>query len=71
MIDHAIIRYAGKNEQTPLGAIYLEAASPTITNSSIEQSFNYAISADVHSFPTVQGNQLSNNAGNGLLIREG
>lgn len=71
IVDHAIIRYSGKWRNEPYGAIYLEEASPTVTNNTIEQNFGYAISGDVHSFPTVQGNQITANAGNGLLIREG
>jgi hypothetical protein len=71
IVDHAIIRFGGKWRNEPYGAIYLEAASPTITNNIIEQSYGYAISGDAHSFPTVSGNQITNNGGNGLLIREG
>ncbi len=71
MVDYAVIRYAGKWRGEPYGAIYLEAASPVITNNTIEHSFGYAVSGDVHSFPTVSGNQIANNAGNGLLIRAG
>ncbi|MFZ4664576.1 MAG: hypothetical protein ACOYNY_46715 [Caldilineaceae bacterium] len=70
-IEYAIIRYAGEHRGTPLGAIQLEAASPTIANNQIEDNFWFAISGDVHSFPTVNGNALSRNGGNGLEIREG
>jgi parallel beta-helix repeat protein len=71
MIEHAVIRYAGEHRGTPFGAIHLESASPTIANNLIEDSFWFAISGDVHSFPTVNGNALAPNGGNGLEIREG
>lgn len=71
VIDYALIRYAGEHRGSRYGAIHIEAASPTVTNSSISDSFWYAISADVHSFPIVKGNTLANNQGNGLEIRAG
>jgi parallel beta-helix repeat protein len=70
-IEHSVIRYAGKHRGNPFGAIHLEAASPTIANSVIEDSFWFVISADIHSFPVVNGNELLRNGGNGLEIREG
>lgn len=71
VIEHALIRYAGEHRGSRYGAIYLESASPTLTNNSISDSFWYAISADVNSFPRVTGNTLVNNQGNGLEIRPG
>lgn len=71
IIEHAIIRYAGEYRGQRFGAIYLEAASPTILNNTIEDAFWYAISADVNSFPVVAGNQTQNNPGNGLEVRDG
>ena len=71
IIEHAIIRYAGRWRGERFGAIHLVAASPTVINTTIEDSFWYAISGDVHSFPAVSGNELLRNAGNGLEIRGG
>ncbi|MEM7536322.1 MAG: right-handed parallel beta-helix repeat-containing protein [Chloroflexota bacterium] len=71
MIEHTTIRYAGEHQGTSWSTIHLDSASPTIQNNVIEDSFWYAISGDVHSFPTVQGNTLRNNAGNGFQIRQG
>jgi len=71
IIKHAIIRYAGEHNKNRFGAIHLESASPTIANNVITDNFWYAISADVHSFPSVSGNELLRNLGNGLEIRSG
>lgn len=66
IVEHAIFRYAGWD-----GAVYLESASPTIAGSLFEENLHYAVSGDPHSFPTVRGNRLVNNGGNGLQIRGG
>jgi hypothetical protein len=70
-VEHARIRYAGEHRGNRFGAIHLVAASPAILNTTIEDSFWYAISADVHSLPIVRGNELVDNGGNGLEIRGG
>lgn len=63
------VRYAG-NAQYGVGALHLEAASPEIVGNEIGHSAAYAISADVNSFPTIQGNHLADIAlGNGLALR--
>ena len=71
IVKHAIIRYAGEHNKNRFGAIHLESASPTIANNVITDNFWHAISADVHSFPSVSGNELLRNLGNGLEIRSG
>ena len=71
VISDTIIRYAGVHRGTLFGAIHLESASPRIYGNLIEASRGYAISADVFSFPEVQGNQFVGNGGNGLEIRGG
>ncbi len=70
-IEHAVIRYAGQNRNAPFGAVHLEAASPTINNNSFSDNWSFAVSADVNSYPTVSGNELTRNGGNGLEIRSG
>lgn len=70
-IEHAVIRYAGQNRNTPFGAVQLEAASPTINNNRFSDNWSFALSADVNSYPTVSGNELTGNGGNGLEIRTG
>lgn len=70
-IEESVIRYAGDHSGTVYGAIELIAASPTIHNNIIEESFWYAIAGDVNSYPIIQGNQIQKNAGNGFVIREG
>ncbi len=70
-IEHAVIRYAGQNRNTPFGAVHLEAASPTIINNSFSDNWSFAVSADVNAYPTVSGNELTGNGGNGLEIRTG
>jgi len=71
VVEHTEIRYAGEHNKNRFGAIHLESASPTIANNLITDNFWYAISADVHSFPSVSGNQTSKNVGNGLEVRQG
>lgn len=71
IVEYAVIRYAGEHNKNRFGAIHLESASPTIANDVITDNFWYAISADVHSFPSVSGNQVSGNVGNGLEVRGG
>ena len=71
VVEHTEIRYAGEHNKNRFGAIHLESASPTIASNLITDNFWYAISADVHSFPSVSGNQISGNVGNGLEVRQG
>ena len=53
LIDHAVIRYGGGQVccTTYYGAITLLSASPTIQNSTIRDSRNYAYRADSELFP--------------------
>ena len=53
------------------GTVRLDNASPTIRNSTISDGANFAIDANVYSFPVLQGNKLERNDGNGLRIRGG
>ena len=62
VIEHAVIRYAGEYRGDRYGAIHLEAASPTIINSAIEDSFWYAISYDAKSSPQLSENTFKGNA---------
>ena len=71
LIDHALIRYSGGTtccSYVYYGAITLLGASPTIQNSTIRDSANYAYRADLNSFPTLTNNTLINNGINGLAL---
>jgi hypothetical protein len=69
LIDHAVIRYGGGyTYPTHYGAITLLSASPTIQNSTIRDSQNYAYRADLNSFPILTDNTLINNGINGLAL---
>jgi parallel beta-helix repeat protein len=70
-LQYVRIQYAGKHGNNRFGAIHLEAASPTLADSTIADSLAYAISADVASFPVVRTTTLERNGGNGLEIRSG
>jgi hypothetical protein len=64
------IKYAG-NAEHGVGAIHLENTSPEIIGNEITHCAGYAVSADVNSFPTIQGNRLEDVArGNGLGLRK-
>jgi uncharacterized repeat protein (TIGR01451 family) len=52
------------------GAIVLDDASPTIQNTTIEESWTYAIQADLHSFPALTNNTIGDNRFNGLAIKD-
>jgi hypothetical protein len=63
LIDHAVIRYGGRTTGYPYvyyGAITLLSASPTVQNTTIGDSLNYAYRADLNSFPTLTNNTLIN-----------
>lgn len=66
IIDHAIIRYGGGNDQT--ANIKAKNASVNITNSIIEYSKSYGISFDNASGSIVSNTIRNNNAGRGGLI---
>ncbi len=73
LIDHAILRYGGRTDTGPnpwvrYGSITLYSASPTIQNTLIQDSANYAYRADLNSFPTLTNNTLLNNGYNGLVL---
>jgi len=69
LIDHAVIRYSGGNgNYVSYGSIQLFSASPTIQNSTIRDSLNYAYRADLNSFPELVNNTLLNNGINGLAL---
>jgi hypothetical protein len=66
LIDHAIIRYAGRDGY---GAITLVQASPTIQNTTIYKGQNAAIyDPGVKSFPNLTNNTLQENGINGFAI---
>jgi hypothetical protein len=69
LIDHAIIRYGGGC--CYYGGITLLGASPTIQNTTLANNQNYAIRANVSSFPTLTGNTYTNNGVNGLALQGG
>ena len=72
LIDHALFRYAGNYEHYGMhdaGAVHIESASPEVIHSTFENNAWYALSADMRSYPTVSGNVLLNNGGNGLEVR--
>jgi hypothetical protein len=82
VLDQALIRYGGHFDSGNRdyydcfscdfwGAIRLQAASPTVRNTTIEQNLGYTFSADINSYPTLQNNTLTTNGGNGLEIRGG
>jgi hypothetical protein len=62
VVQGTVIRFAG---------IRLEGASPRLLSNQILDCPGYAISADVTSNPTVQGNTLKGNQVNGMEIRAG
>ena len=103
LLDNVVIRYAGATDYNsngsydwPIyyGAIVLQDASPTISNSTLSRNAkwgiycsesiapgttrpsilnnvftanaSYAVSVDTASFPTLSGNTLTNNGGNGM-----
>jgi hypothetical protein len=72
-INFAVIRYGGYNAGQGYvdGAIQLADGSPTIQNTQIIESRYCAIAATLHSFPTLNNNNLSNNDANGLCIYGG
>jgi parallel beta-helix repeat protein len=61
VIDHALIKYAGKYNRDRYGAIHVQSASPTISNSTITDSFFYGIWYDAGSAPTLSGNTFGGN----------
>jgi hypothetical protein len=69
LIDNAIIRYAGGC--CYYGGVTLISASPTIQNTSLTHNQNYAIRANVSSFPTLANNTYTNNGINGLALQGG
>ncbi len=83
IIEFAVVRYGGYfytgsnsvyygcYKCTFRGPAWFLSASPTVRNSTFENNSGYALSADGNSFPTINGNTLINNGGNGLEIRNG
>ena len=71
VIRNTDISYAGGHRGDRYGAIHLDLASPTIADNSFQNNLWYVISGDVGSFPTVSGNTLAANGGNGIEIRGG
>jgi uncharacterized repeat protein (TIGR01451 family) len=71
IIDHAIIRYGGHIGTPNFGAVTVIASSPTIQNSEITESTYCAIRANLTSFPTLDSNNLVDNAANGLCLDGG
>ncbi len=69
LIDHAVIRYGGGCCYH--GGINLLSAPPTIQNTALMSNQNYAIRANVASFPTLTNNIYTNNGVNGLAIEGG
>lgn len=69
VLQGVTIRYAGNTEHGS-GAIHLESASPKLVSNEIAHSAGYAISADVNSFPIIQGNVLLDvERGSGIGLR--
>lgn len=79
LIEDAVIRYGGDYASPDpfcmpwdcwLGSsVRFVGASPTVRDSTIEESTSFALSATIDSFPVVSGNTLTNNDRNGLEMR--
>ncbi|MFZ1629148.1 MAG: right-handed parallel beta-helix repeat-containing protein, partial [Anaerolineae bacterium] len=71
LIAHCRIRYAGDHRGDRYGAVHISESSPRLISNSFTDNRWFAISADVNSFPTLSGNSLERNGGNGLEMRAG
>jgi hypothetical protein len=72
IIDHAVLRYGGDSASyNRYGAITLRKASPTIRNTEIRETQYCAITADLYSYPTTNGNSLMDNDNNGFCLYGG
>ncbi len=68
LIDHAEIRYAGRDGY---GAITFVDASPTVQNTTITDNSAYALLANLKSFPVLSNLTMTDNGGNALAVQGG